>query len=71
MTKSEIELINVERLDGWEKQLTEHHATPILLVGVGHDHVSGKIHICVNEDFPDQHIQTFLRKALDILTQQN
>lgn len=56
--------ITHERLGSWEKRLTESHATPILLVGVGHDHVNGQINICVTEDMPNAQIIAFLEYAL-------
>lgn len=52
MTKKELAAITVERLEGWGRVIVENHATPMLLVGVGHDHVSGNLHLCIPEDTP-------------------
>jgi hypothetical protein len=46
----DVKRINRDRLSSWEKQLTGSHATPFILVGVGHDHVSGQLVVCTTED---------------------
>jgi hypothetical protein len=56
--------ITHERLGSWEKKFEGSHATPILLIGVGHDHVNGQVVICVTEDLTDKQIILFLENAL-------
>jgi hypothetical protein len=59
-----VKAITDERLQSWAKQLVDAHATPVLLVGVGHDHVSGQIHVVVTEDMTPVQIRAFLKAAL-------
>lgn len=56
--------INHERLGRWEKRLNEHHSTPVVLVGVGHDQVSGRIFLLTTEERTDEEVILFLREAL-------
>jgi hypothetical protein len=56
--------ITRERLGSWENKFEGAHATPVLLIGVGHDHVSGQIVICVTEGLTDGQIVLFLENAL-------
>jgi len=64
MKSEEIESINHERLGRWEKRLVDGHATPILLIGVGHDHAKGRIVICTLEDTETELVLGFLRFAV-------
>lgn len=64
MTSETIRRITVERLDGWAARLVQEHATPMLLMGIGHDHTSGQVVICCVEDSSDEIIRGALRKAL-------
>ncbi len=50
MERQEVQNINRERLAGWAKTLTAEHATAVVVIGVGHDHVSGSMHICIPDD---------------------
>jgi hypothetical protein len=45
-----IEKITEERLARWKRRMKESHATPIVLMGVGHDHKCGEIVVCIPED---------------------
>jgi hypothetical protein len=56
--------ITQDRLAQWALRLETSHATPVLLVGVGHDHVSGQIVICVTEERTDKEILALLKKAV-------
>ena len=60
----DVKRITDERLQGWAKQLVNVHATPVLLLGVGHDHVSGQVHIVVTENMTPAQIRAFLKAAL-------
>lgn len=59
--------ITHERLGRWEKRLVSSHATPALLLGIGHDHVSGQIVLCVTEEKTDAEIIAFLQMAISSL----
>lgn len=67
MTEARIRAINRDRLSSWERKLTQSHATPALLLGIGHDHVSGQVHVCVCEGVSTESIRAFLRMALQEL----
>lgn len=52
MTPEMVRRINRDRLAGWAERLCGEHATPLLLVGCGHDHRQGQVTLCVCEDGP-------------------
>ena len=52
MTAEELQALTEERLRRWTARLVAEHATPMVLVAVGHDHALGKIVICTLEDGP-------------------
>ena len=64
MTPEEIKAICVERLGRWTSRLTEHHATPMVLVGVGHDHKKGQVVVLTTEQMSDQEVIAFLKGVL-------
>ena len=70
MIKAEIDAINRQRLDDWRKRLTSEHATPLILLGVGHDHLNGQWCICTLEEeggLSDREIVAALRGVADML----
>jgi len=67
MRTDEIETIGRDRLEGWRKRLVDEHSTPILLVGVGHDHRTGQIVLCIPEEMTDVEVMHFLEGALNML----
>lgn len=66
MDKQEINKINIERMNSWSNKLTNHHATPIVLLGVCHDHNEGQIVILTTEPsvITNQVLLEFLKKAV-------
>lgn len=64
MNTATIRRITDSRLTGWADLLAREHATPALLVGIGHDHKSGDVVVCVCEEVPDEYIRAMLRLAL-------
>lgn len=50
MNKREIRKICRERLGKWTERMVEEHATPFILLGIGHDHKIGKRVICTVEN---------------------
>lgn len=62
-----VKQITHERLWTWEQRLVQSHATPAFLLGIGHDHVSGQIVLCVTSDRTDAEIIAFLEVALEAL----
>jgi len=62
-----VEEITKQRLEGWAQILKDQHATPLLLVGVGHDENIGRLAICVPEDIPQVTLIAVLREMLEVL----
>ncbi len=61
--------ITVARLAGWQKKLSAQNATPLALVGIGHEHTSGKVVLCIPENGPsDAEIARILRWAANQLS---
>lgn len=69
MDKTFISRICSDRLDSWSQLLVKDHATPVLLLGIGHDHRSGTVSLCTLEGIPNQDIEKFLLLALEKLGQ--
>jgi len=61
-----VEQIVQERLTDWGRDCVRDHATPALLLAIGHDHASGEVHLYVPDDpfFDNQRIAQLLRLAL-------
>lgn len=70
MTPDDIKAICVQRLGSWTSRLTEQHATPMVLVGVGHDHKSGQVVVLTTEEMSQQDIVAFLALAVHHLVKQ-
>lgn len=70
MTEVPVEQITRQRLKDWGNDCIRDHATPALLLAVGHDHVSGEVHLYVPDDpfFDNQRIAQLLRLALSELS---
>lgn len=64
-----IKQINDERLGRWKNQLNRKHATPILIVGVGHDHNQGDLIILTTEERSDNDILQILLSIASSLKQ--
>jgi hypothetical protein len=65
-----IRKICVERLARWTDRLVEIHATPMVLVAIGHDHVSGRVSLHTLENLDNQQLIELLVKALENLDNQ-
>lgn len=65
MDDSKIYEITIHRLQRWSLKLRADHATPLCLVGVGHDHKLGQLVVCVPEEFTNFDIIEIL-KAVQI-----
>lgn len=63
MPRVPVEKMNAERLMRWEKRLNEFHATPLLMVGYGHDEVKGELFYIATDAVPDLFIIDLLRRA--------
>jgi len=64
MDSGEVKAICDERLGRWTDRLVGEHSTPVLLVGVGHDHKNGSLVLCTLEDMSDIELLLFLRGAV-------
>lgn len=60
MTRDELIQINLKQLAGWGNSLTDDHATAVMLIGVGHDHNSGKTVLLTLEDMADYDMKVFI-----------
>jgi len=58
------EEITIERLETWGAVLAEHHGTPAILIGVGHDDVRGRLHMSTTEDMTVDMVRAILAKVL-------
>lgn len=63
------EEITAKRLNDWSKRLAEEHATPLMLIGIGHDHTSGQIALCIPEGIDMEILRTHLEFVLHNLSQ--
>ena len=61
------ESITKGRLKGWARRLAQEHATPIVLVGVGHDEKQGQLVVLTVEDMDDEMLAGSLAFALEQL----
>lgn len=69
MQKSKVYSIITDRFARWSRKLADNHATPLIAIGVGHDHNSGQVHICTleNDEMSNDVIAAFLKHAVDLL----
>lgn len=56
--------ITQQRLNEWLYKLQADDATPILLLGVGHNRNRGKLVVCCTRDISDEDLLLFVRGAL-------
>ena len=67
MSKTEVKPINHERMNRWKDRLNENESTAVLLVGVGHNKVQGRLFVLCTEDRTDEEVILFLKAALSQL----
>lgn len=67
MTDAEIKSICATRLALWFAYLSRQHATPVLTLGVGHDHVSGAVYLTTTNETSQDEVADLLRGAIAIL----
>ena len=67
MTPEKVAAINAERMTSWASHLSSCHATGALLVGVGHDHASGEVHLCLPADISAQWAARVLERCIEML----
>ena len=64
MESEEVKAICDERLGRWTQRLVGEHATPVLLLGVGHDHKSGQLVVLTMEEVSNLELVLFARGAV-------
>lgn len=69
MDDNKIREICQTRLDQWTEVLINAHSTPALLLGVGHDQVSGEIQLIIPEDCSEDKAIILLTNTLAKLTE--
>ena len=69
MTSSQCQEIGEERVASWVVKFVEEHATPFVMVGIGHDHKSGNIVlVTVDDDIASRRtVKAILQKAIQLL----
>jgi hypothetical protein len=65
-----VKAINDERMGRWKVKLNRVNATPVFLMGVGHDHNQGQLTIYCTEDRTDEELLLFLEEAAKQLREQ-
>jgi len=65
--KQQIEAICAERLERWRERLVQEHATPFLLLGLGHDQKSGQVVVVTTEGMTDEQTVMFVAGTLKLL----
>ena len=65
MERVRVREICKERLDAWTNILVSSHATPVILVAVGHDHNKGELHIITLEEMGNKELSLLLAGALE------
>lgn len=58
--------ITKERLGKWSMRMNQANATPVVLIGIGHDQNEGKVVVCTLEepDMPIGLLRAVLKEAL-------
>jgi hypothetical protein len=64
MNSEQVREICNERLSRWADRLVSEHATPIILIGVSHDHKSGQLVLCTTEEMSNADIRALLRNGM-------
>lgn len=59
-----------ERLARWKTQLIRRHSTPLILIGVGHDHKSGELTLLCTEERTDEELLLVMEGMVNQLKQQ-
>lgn len=67
MTRDRLHTIVEARLAEWNRDLVADHSTPLLLLGVGHDHKSGSLSLCHVKDMDRGQVVAFLLAAAEML----
>lgn len=67
MTIEELAQISSVRLAKWGETIVKEHGTPMLTIGVGHDHNAGNIILCMPEDLSDSQALLLLRGVIRAL----
>ncbi len=64
-----VEEITEERLARWKVKMKDAHATPLMLIGVGHDHKRGEFVICTLDEpeLSKEFLRGLLVKAVELL----
>jgi hypothetical protein len=63
-----VDFINAHRLREWQHVLSENNATPLLLIGVGHDERSGEFHLLVPDGVSRDSVMAVLTTVLEALS---
>lgn len=67
MDDNKIREICQERMGKWTEVLVKEHCTPAILIGIGHDQVSGEIHMIIPENWSDEQATAILARTMEKL----
>lgn len=67
MSVTEAQEITANRLASWSKKVAQMKVTPFCLVMVGHDEISGEIHVLAPEGVDNKSIRRLLLNAAELL----
>lgn len=68
MTPATIAEITIQRVSQWAQKVIDEHATPVLMLSVGHDHHSGTVVVSSCEETDDAELLLWLHGAQQLLT---
>lgn len=71
MTREELAIIIGDRLEQWHESCVDAHATPALLVAIGHDHAAGEVNVLTVQDITNDELRLLLAAALARLPRGN
>lgn len=67
MTSDEVREICNERLTRWRDHLVSKHATPMVLIGVGHDEAEGSVVMCLPDGINGADVAGLLAGVFEML----
>lgn len=63
-----VKFINNERFGRWKTVFNRKEATPVVIIGIGHNKNEGEVVILTTEDRSDEQLRLLLAEALRQLT---
>ena len=67
MSDSELARAVEDRMVKWAKMLMHAHSTPFILIGMGHDHMQGRVQTYIEDGCTIQQAVEYLEKTVQLL----